>query len=390
MPSWLKHVLLSEFDIDTGSKLSVAYPPLPDGTDSSFFADMMLPEGMHLRENDWTVFFLTPSPRVAEATASSSAEGATPSTVTTPTAGDANDGVTFCLNMAGRRLDRTTRRGAHVKALALCTSHHFLVAFKEGLAQALELVFESPTLATVQHIYDAFAAVSFDALPSLNRAERCMRRPLILDSSTGKATLRPDSIVSASVRLRCPMLVPDDLEAEAEAEAEAGEGGDGGGGGSASAGRAVESAAAADAGGEGAGGSEVAASSAELQLRRRQSCIHALIPVRVPLYLEPEDTGLTRASGAVRRLLLMFGTSFIKIWQAVLLEKRVIFSAHKQAASEACEAVLALCTLFRPLHGCGIIARAFPHATLSTMDQVSLFCTVTFRANPSHNLTRSP
>ena len=91
--------------------------------------------------------------------------------------------------------------------------------------------------------------------------------------------------------------------------------------------------------------------------------------MRVPLYLEPEDTGLTRASGAVRRLLLMFGASFIKIWQAVLLEKRVIFSAHKQAASEACEAVLALCALFRPLHGCGIIARAFPHATLSTMDQ---------------------
>ena len=266
MPSWLKHVLLSEFDIDTGSQLSVAYPPLPEGTDSSFFADMMLPEGMHLRENDWTVFFLTPSPRVTEAKASSSAEDATPSTATVPTADDASGGMTFCLNVAGRRLDRTTRRGAHVKALALCTSHHFLVAFKEGLSQALELAFESPTLATVKHIYDAFAAVNFDTLPSLNRADRCMRRPLLLDSSTGKATLRANSTTSASVRLRCPMLVPDEPEAELEAESVRAE-------------DAEDSAVAErDAVGEGAGITQRGSATSSNELRRRQSCIHALIP----------------------------------------------------------------------------------------------------------------
>ena len=347
-------ILLAEFDIDTGSQLSIAYPPLSDDADPSFFADMMLPEGMHLRENDWTVFFLTPTPRTTDTiSGSSSSDSSSSSSSATAAAATASGdgGLTFCLNIAGRRLDRATRRGAHVKALALCTSHNFLVAFKQGLSQALELVFDSPTLETVKHIYDAFAAIDLRALPSLDRAQRCMLRPLV-DAASGSATLRSDSTLSTSVRMRCPMP-PADAGGEAAAAAAA-----------SAAEETAESAAAAAAAVHVAAAEERRSSAAALAT----AGLHAVIPIRIPLYLEPDDTGLTRAGGAVRKLLNCFGTSFIRIWEAVLLEKRVLFTAHKQAACEACEAVLALVSLFRPLHGCGILARAFPHATLSTME----------------------
>ncbi|KNC97600.1 uncharacterized protein SPPG_07069 [Spizellomyces punctatus DAOM BR117] len=51
------HVLVAEFDIDKGSSLSYQYP-LETGTDVHMLADLMLPDGAHLREEDWTMFFL--------------------------------------------------------------------------------------------------------------------------------------------------------------------------------------------------------------------------------------------------------------------------------------------------------------------------------------------
>ena len=51
-------ILLSEFDILKGSNLKFSYPAtthLPD----SVLAEAMLPEGAHLRESDWTIFFIT-------------------------------------------------------------------------------------------------------------------------------------------------------------------------------------------------------------------------------------------------------------------------------------------------------------------------------------------
>ncbi|KAJ3410535.1 hypothetical protein HDV05_003665 [Chytridiales sp. JEL 0842] len=51
------HVLVAEFDIDKGSVLRHQYPH-PTGTPEQVLAELMLPDGAHLREEDWTVFFL--------------------------------------------------------------------------------------------------------------------------------------------------------------------------------------------------------------------------------------------------------------------------------------------------------------------------------------------
>ncbi len=49
-PNLVDHILLAEFDVDTGSTVRHKYPcPVPGYTDD-FFANFMLPEGAHNRK----------------------------------------------------------------------------------------------------------------------------------------------------------------------------------------------------------------------------------------------------------------------------------------------------------------------------------------------------
>ncbi len=51
-------VLLSEFDIDKGSTLRWCVPEGAVTEDPSNIASLMLPEGAHHRERDWTMFIV--------------------------------------------------------------------------------------------------------------------------------------------------------------------------------------------------------------------------------------------------------------------------------------------------------------------------------------------
>lgn len=53
-------VLLAQFDIDKGSVIKMQYPK-PTGVDEQLLAELMLPDGAHKRDDDWTVFFLNRS-----------------------------------------------------------------------------------------------------------------------------------------------------------------------------------------------------------------------------------------------------------------------------------------------------------------------------------------
>jgi len=54
------YVLVAEFDIEKGSTVSFQYPA-PTGTETNILAELMLPDGAHNRDQDWTVFFLNQS-----------------------------------------------------------------------------------------------------------------------------------------------------------------------------------------------------------------------------------------------------------------------------------------------------------------------------------------
>jgi len=56
-PRNVEYILLAEFDITTGSTVKYQYP-YPIGVDQQMLAEFMLPDGTHKRQRDWTVFFL--------------------------------------------------------------------------------------------------------------------------------------------------------------------------------------------------------------------------------------------------------------------------------------------------------------------------------------------
>ena len=49
---------LAEFDIDTGSTVRHQFPETVPGYKNDWFAELMLPEGAHNRDKDWTYIFL--------------------------------------------------------------------------------------------------------------------------------------------------------------------------------------------------------------------------------------------------------------------------------------------------------------------------------------------
>lgn len=53
----VEYILVAGFDIDRGSVMEHQYPA-PIGGDEHMLADLMLPEGTHVRGQDWTMFFL--------------------------------------------------------------------------------------------------------------------------------------------------------------------------------------------------------------------------------------------------------------------------------------------------------------------------------------------
>jgi hypothetical protein len=58
MAAAIEYLVVAEFDINKGSSVKFQYPSPPPGSTDGFLAEMMLPDGVHQREEDWTVFFL--------------------------------------------------------------------------------------------------------------------------------------------------------------------------------------------------------------------------------------------------------------------------------------------------------------------------------------------
>jgi hypothetical protein len=106
----------------------------------------MLPDGAHLRSEDWTVFYLgqTASSAVApllshESSARLSSEAErNPSKSRSgdkPKRGVAGGGLLYVLNCVRMKEDKKMRRGAMVKALAICTPNPYIGIYKVSLAR---------------------------------------------------------------------------------------------------------------------------------------------------------------------------------------------------------------------------------------------------------------
>ncbi|WRT67755.1 uncharacterized protein IL334_004727 [Kwoniella shivajii] len=177
--------LLAEFDIDAGATLAHQYP-YPTGTDEHRLAELMLPDGAHLRPEDWTVFYLgqTPSSAIApmlshESSSRISLESdkrASMMPSDRATRGVSGGGLLYVLNCVRMKEDKKMRRGAMVKAMAICTPNPYIGIYKPLLLLALEEYFISPSPEILARLFDSANAISTAGMPRLTRYERILLR----------------------------------------------------------------------------------------------------------------------------------------------------------------------------------------------------------------------
>jgi hypothetical protein len=141
------------------------YPVAITG-DEHMLAELMLPDQAHVRNQDWTIFFLHKDTsqdedeveekeerrrrrqkrkdkaagidredESATATENGESEGSEGEESSDSEPGGEGPPLIYVLNLVNTKQDKTAKRGAVVKAMAICTRHPFLHIYKVGLAK---------------------------------------------------------------------------------------------------------------------------------------------------------------------------------------------------------------------------------------------------------------
>lgn len=154
----VEYILVASFDIDKGPTMEHQYPVAITG-DEHMLAELMLPDQAHVRNQDWTIFFLHKDTTEEDEEAERKEErrkkrqrrkdkaaGILSSDDEDEVEGDDEeldddsddsdeDGgegppLIYVLNLVNTKQDKTAKRGAVVKAMAICTRHPFLHIYK--------------------------------------------------------------------------------------------------------------------------------------------------------------------------------------------------------------------------------------------------------------------
>ncbi|KAF9981303.1 hypothetical protein BGZ75_007450 [Mortierella antarctica] len=351
-PQHVTTILLAEFDIDQGSTLTHQYPSNIT-SDNHVLAELMLPDGAHLRPADWTIFFLNqakPAPWNGNKAL---------------TDGEGNP-LLYVLNLVRTNHDASIRRGAAVKAMAICTTHQYLHVYKPVLLLALENYFKNPTIEVLKTLYESVNSMELNP-PDLSPYER-----MILRSSDNKE------------------LFIEKFEAAASAE---------------------ESAAASTAPGSkidvahglgivvGQTPAPMATTATGAAAAKNRDCQFyetkvtydgIKLPIRVPLSINPEEVG----EFSLIKLITTFSPSspslnphpfhahldssgphthpIMLLMNALLTGKRIIFLGNGHPAGDVANFVLAACALGSGSGGVlrGFPERAYPYTNLAGIDHL--------------------
>ncbi|CAG8625896.1 6909_t:CDS:10, partial [Ambispora leptoticha] len=170
----VSHILLAEFDIDRGASLTHQYP-LITGTDEHLLAELMLPDGAHLRPEDWTVFFLNQTiPNVDDISIDTTKRISNVYNEVGEEEGRTS--LLYALNLVRTKHDKEARRGAVVKAMAICTKHQFLHIYKPILLLALENYFQNPSIECLESLYEAVNSMDVSFMPRFSPQEKAILR----------------------------------------------------------------------------------------------------------------------------------------------------------------------------------------------------------------------
>ncbi|PHH85371.1 hypothetical protein CDD83_531 [Cordyceps sp. RAO-2017] len=221
----VEYILVASFDIDRGPVMEHQYPVAITG-DENMLAELMLPDQAHARNQDWTIFFLHKETSQEEEDEERLAKerrrrrrrrrrDRAAGIVTEQTDDDDDDDddddadaddddghdddddghddddlddestdsepeggegppLIHVLNLVNTKHDKSVKRGAVVKAMAICTRHPFLHIYKPLLLLALEEYFKSPVPETLAMLYDAVNAMDLSLMPKLSILERSL------------------------------------------------------------------------------------------------------------------------------------------------------------------------------------------------------------------------
>ncbi|KIW22748.1 uncharacterized protein PV07_11014 [Cladophialophora immunda] len=370
----VEYILVASFDIDRGPIMEHQFPGAIS-PDENMLAELMLPDQTHVRPQDWTMFFLHKDAgtsedeaaerearrlqrearrRAREAGEAVDVEGEDSADDTSGDESDADDmdspPLMYVLNLVNTKQDSSVKRGAIVKAMAICTRHSFLHIYKPLLLLALEDYFKSPTSDTLELLYNALNAMDLSLMPRLSLLERH-----ILQASDVK-----DMFVEKFEQMIAQRLADEALAKTSDAP---------------------ESPTKQEQ------KYSVPRDTHEFESKIVYNSIP--IPVKIPTALSPETVG----DFSLIKLVQIFGNPhlsqpqpfalhphlttsgafthpIIVLINAMLTQKRVIFLGHNRPSGEVAEAVLAACALASGGVLRGFTRHAFPYTDLTKIDEL--------------------
>ncbi|PGH16065.1 hypothetical protein AJ79_02045 [Helicocarpus griseus UAMH5409] len=365
----VEYILVASFHVDRGPIMEHQYPSAISG-DEHMLAELMLPDQTHVRSQDWTIFFLhkdAGSEEDNEYTDPSTGQQAGGNSNKHENGGVNDDGsevsmdededeengegppLMYVLNLVNTKQDNSVKRGAVVKAMAICTRHSFLHIYKPLLLLALEDYFKSPFPETLAALYNSLNAMDLSLLPRLTYLERH-----ILQASDAK-----DMFIEKFERM---------IEQRRADE------------------RAIRD----------SGGSHTNSSPPKYTLPRDTHEFESkiiyndiAIPVKVPSAISPETVGDFSLVKLIQTFAgphasaphpfalhphLTSGGAYTHpitvLVNALLTQKRVIFLGHNRPSGEVAEAVLAACALASGGILRGFTRHAFPYTDLTKIDEL--------------------
>ncbi|KAI7827443.1 docking domain of Afi1 for Arf3 in vesicle trafficking-domain-containing protein [Gamsiella multidivaricata] len=349
-PQHVTTILLAEFDIDQGSTLTHQYPTNIT-SDNHVLAELMLPDGAHLRPADWTIFFLNqakPAPW--------NGNNALTDEVENP--------LLYVLNLVRTNHDASIRRGAAVKAMAICTTHQYL---HPVLLLALENYFKDPSVEVLKTLYESVNSMELSP-PDLSPYERMILRSsdnkeLFIEKFEAATGASEDAPGKVDMTYGLGIVV-------GQAPLKGKEGG------------AATALAAATA---------AMAKNRDCQFYETKVVYDGIkIPIRVPLSINPEEVG----EFSLIKLITTFSPAspspnshpfhahldsngpnthpIMLLMNALLTGKRIIFLGNGHPAGDVANFVLAACALGSGSGGVlrGFPERAYPYTNLAGIDHL--------------------
>ncbi|KAF2399644.1 spindle pole body interacting protein [Trichodelitschia bisporula] len=370
----VEYILVASFDIDRGSVMEHQYPG-PISGDENMLAELMLPDQAHMRNQDWTIFFLHKDTtaedeareernqrrrrrRRRKELEESGATGQIQDDVVDDDGDDESEEsdddaegppLIYVLNLVNTKQDQSVKRGAIVKAMAICTRHSFLHIYKPLLLLALEEYFRAPMVEKLASLYNAVNSMDLSLMPRLTPLERH-----ILQASDTK-----DMFVE-----KFSLMIQQRMAEDAQRLSQ----------GSQSSTSATTK-------------YQVPRDTHEFESRVMYNGIP--VPIKVPVAVTPETVG----DFSLIKLISTFSTPhstspqaftlhphlttsgpmthpIIVLINALLTQKRVIFLGHNQPSGSVAEAVLAACALASGGILKGFTRHAFPYTDLTKIDDL--------------------